>query len=162
MKKQFFYINIFLSEPPLIKPPPPSPPPHPPPLLILDTFVGTRATIWNPFTYLALNTMFFKIGVFLVITGWGEKKQNVRFLISCAGVAVCGRLLVVSVCLLLICSRILLVCGHLWSFVVVCWWFVNICWWFVVVCGGLYSFVPSAPFRYKRQAKKRPWNTSHT
>ena len=103
---------MFLSKPTLIK--------LPPRLLILDTFLGPRPTIWNPSTYLALNTMFFEIGVFFVITGWGKKKQNVRFLISCAGVAVCGRLLVDSVRLLVVCSRILLVCGRLWSFVVVC------------------------------------------
>ena len=39
----------------------------------------------------------------------------------------CGRLLVVSVCLLVI-------CGLLWSFVVVYWWL-------AVVCDGLWSFL---------------------
>ena len=32
-------------------------------------------------TYLALNAMFFKIGVFLVISGSKKKKRNIRFLV---------------------------------------------------------------------------------
>ena len=65
---------------------------------------------------------FFKIRVFLAISGCGKKKRNVRFLVWCVGVAVCGHLLVVSVrllvvcsCLLVVCGRWLVVCGRLWS-----------------------------------------------
>ena len=59
--------------------------------------------------------MFFKMWVFLVITGCGKKKRNVKFLIFCAEVVVCGRLLIVSVSLMVVCSRLLLACGGLWS-----------------------------------------------
>ena len=50
--------------------------------------------------------MFFKTEVFLVINACGKKKRNVRFLDRCAGVAVCGRSLVVSVPLMLVGSRL--------------------------------------------------------
>ena len=66
--------------------------------------------------------MFFKISVILVIIGCG-KKGNVRFLVWCAGVAIC-------VCLLV-------VCGCLWSFASGLWWLVVVCCWFVIVCGRL-------------------------
>ena len=114
-KTVFIYINVFLSEPPFNWNTPPinnwyfcwTPPncSEPPPSPILPT-------------YLALKTMFFKIRVFLVITGYRKKKRNVRFLVWCAGVVVCGRLLVVS--LLVVFSRLLVVCGRLWWFAVVC------------------------------------------
>ena len=56
--------------------------------------------------FATVKSMFFKTGVFLVITACWKKKRNVRFLDRCAGVAVCGRLLVVSVPLMLVCSRL--------------------------------------------------------
>ena len=59
--------------------------------------------------------MFFKIEVFLVIT---------TFLVWCAGMAVCRRLLVVSIGLLAVCSRLLVVYGRLWLFAVGFWSFV--------------------------------------
>ena len=65
--------------------------------------------------------MLFKIRVFLIITGYWKKTRNVRFLVSCAGLAVCGHLLVVSVPLLVVCGRFLVACGHLWLFGVVLW-----------------------------------------
>ena len=117
-KTVFIYINIFLSDPPLIKTPS---------LLITDTFVGPRVTIQTPLPSDLSNTvknMFFKIGVFLVITGCEKKKQNFRILVWCARVAVCGRLLVVSVRLLVVYSRLFVICGGLWSF-----------------AGGFWSFV---------------------
>ena len=104
-KTVFIYINIFLSEPPLIKIPC---------LLILDTFVGPRglppSLIWHCEEYVF---KIVKIEVFLVITGCGKKKRNVRFLVWWEGVAVCGPLLVVSVRLLVV--GLLVVCGGLWS-----------------------------------------------
>ena len=56
--------------------------------------------------------MFFKIEVFLVIT---------TFLVWFAGMAVCRRLLVVSIGLLAVCSRLLVVYGRLWLFAVGLW-----------------------------------------
>ena len=111
MKKQFlFNINIFLSGPLLIKTPR---------SLILDTFVGPSPTIrFGPLPPLICHWMFFKIGVFLVINGCGKKKRNVRFLVWCAGMVVCGCLLIVSGGLLVVCDRLLsllVVCGRLWS-----------------------------------------------
>ena len=96
--------------------------------------------------------MSFKIRVVLVITGCEKKKQNVSFLVWCASVVICGRLLVicgrllvVGGRLLVVCSRLLVVCGHLlvvfgrllvvcgrlWAFAVGLWSF----------AGGLWSFV---------------------
>ena len=112
-KTVFIYINIFLSDPPLIKIPR---------LLILETFVGTCLTIRTPHLLGTVKSMFFKIGVFLVITKCGKKKLIAR--VWCAGVPVYGCLQVVSVRLLVVCSRFLVVCGGLWSFI-----------------GGLWSFV---------------------
>ena len=109
--KTVLFILMFLSDLLLIKTPL---------LLILDTFVCPHPTIWIPppkhtHTHIHLfgtvRSTFFKIVVFLVITGYGKEKRNVRFLIWCTGVAVCGRLLVVSVRLLVVCSRLLVVCG---------------------------------------------------
>ena len=75
-EKQFLFMLIYFCRTPaqLFRQPPPIPPSD-----LFDT----------------VKSMFFKIGVFLVITRC--KKQNVRFLVSCA---VSGRLLVV-------CSRFL-------------------------------------------------------
>ena len=103
-KKQFlFYINIF--DPHLIKTPPP-------PLLILDTFVGPCPTIGSlprlthtqthkhtnthtntyththTHTYLALKSMFFKIGVFFVIRVRDGETKCQAFGLKCS----CGRL----------------------------------------------------------------------
>ena len=59
-------------------------------------------------TYLAL---------WRVLTGCWKKKQNIRFLVWCAGVTVCGLLLKVNVRLLLVCGCLLVVWGHMWSLV---------------------------------------------
>ena len=59
-------------------------------------------------TYLAL---------WRVLTGCWKKKQNIRFLVWCAGVTVCGRLLIVNVRLLLVCGRLLVVWDRMWSLV---------------------------------------------
>ena len=56
--------------------------------------------------------------MFLVISECGKKKWNVRLFVWCAGIAVYGRLLVVSVRLLIVCSLcgdLLVVYGRLWS-----------------------------------------------
>ena len=58
--------------------------------------------------------------------------SRLQELVWCAEVAICGRLLVVSVRLLVVCSRLLVVCHHLW--------------WFVVVWGRLWPFVVVAWF----------------
>ena len=106
-----------------------------PRLLILDTFVGPRATIRTPFPLLYLcgtvKSMVFKIGMFLVITGCKKKKRNVRFSVWCTGVVFCGRLLVVSVRLLVVCSSLFVFCGH-WLFYFGSMW---------LFTGGLWSFV---------------------
>ena len=70
-----------------------------------------------------------------------EEIRNVKFLVWCAGVAVCGRLLVAGVRLLVVCSRMLVVCGSLWSFVAGFWWLMK-------VCGGLWCFAVVAYFSY--------------
>ena len=77
---------------------------------------------WKKVVFIYIKSMFFKISVILVIIGCG-KKGNVRFLVWCAGVAICVRFLVVY--------------GCLWSFASGWWWLVIVCWWFVVVCGHL-------------------------
>ena len=115
-KTVFIYINTFLSDPPLIKT-----------LRFTSTYplFGTGKSI------------FFKIRVFFVITGCGKKKWNVRFLVWCVGVAVCDRLVLVSVRLLVVCSRL---------------------WWFLVVCvrclfkkQGYHSFPQrNIPFKFSR------------
>ena len=69
----------------------------------------------TPHLFGTVNSMFFKIEVFLVIT---------TFLVWCAGVAVCRRLLVVSIGLLAVCSRLLVVYGRLWLLAVGLWSFV--------------------------------------
>ena len=66
-------------------------------------------------------------------TRCGKKKRNVRFWVSFIGMAVCGRLLVVSVHLLVVCSRLLMVCGGFRSFVGDLWLFV------VVACFSNYN-----------------------
>ena len=110
-KTVFIYINIFLLGPLLIKTPR---------SLILDTFVGPSPTIrFAPLPSLICHWMFLKIGVFLVINGCGKKKRNVRFLVWCAGMVVCGCLLVVSGGLLVVCDRLWSFAGGLWSFMVV-------------------------------------------
>ena len=63
-----------------------------------------------------------------------------------------GRLLVVPVRLLVVCSR------YCWQFVVVCWWVVVVCgrllvvfdrlYSFVVVCGHNYVFGSGIPITY--------------
>ena len=123
-KTVFVYINIFFFRPrPLIKTLC---------LLILDTFVNPQATIQaHPTTcdlFCTVKSMFFKIEVFLVITGCRKKKQNIRFLVWCAGVVICGCLLVVTIRLLVVCSRLWLFAGGLR-------WFVSGLWLFVMVCG---------------------------
>ena len=62
---------------------------------------------------------------------------RVRELVWCAGVAVCGCLLVVSVCLLVVCSHLLVVCGCL---LVVCGCLLVVCGCLLVVCGRLWLF----------------------
>ena len=123
--KIFVYINIFFFRPrALIKSPC---------LLIFDTFVIPQGTIQTHPTpcdlFCTVKSTFFKIEVSLVITGCRKKKQNIRFSVWCAGVAICGCLLVVTIRLLVVCSRLsclLVVCG---SLLVVC----GCLWWFVVV-----------------------------
>ena len=122
MKSSFVYINIFFFRPrPLIKTLC---------LLILHTFVSPQATIQTHPTpcdlFCTAKSMFFKIEVFLVITGCRKKKQNIRFSVWCAGVAICVCLLVVTIRLLVVRSRLwlfagglLVVCGCLWWFAVV-------------------------------------------
>ena len=75
--------------------------------------------------------LLFRIWVFLVITGCAKKKWNVKFLVWCAGVDVCGRLLVVVVRFLVVCSHLLVVCNLFWSFAGR----------LLMVCGRLWSFV---------------------
>ena len=78
-------------------------------------FAGTMSTkTWNWRV-----GIFFKIGVFLVITGCSNwfNMQGWPFVVF---------LPVVNVRLLVVCSRLFVACGRLW--------------WFVVVCGGLGSF----------------------
>ena len=106
-KTVFTYINTFLSDPPLIKT-----------LRFINTL--SPPPDYSPPLFGTGKSIFFKIGVFFVITGCGKKKWNVRFLVWCAGVAVCDRLVVVSVRLLVVCSRLLVVFGRLWWFLVVC------------------------------------------
>ena len=142
-------------------------------LLIHDTFVGSRPTIRSiplPPTYLALKaTMFFKIGVFLVITGCKRKKRNVRFLIWSPGVTVCSRLVVVSVCLLVVRSLLLVVCGHIWSFASGLWSFVIVCgrclfkllrwiWRFVIYLTKLiWTLISRLSWVTKKALKKLHW-----
>ena len=112
-KAVFVYINIYFSRShPLIKTPC---------LLMLDTFVFSQATIQTHPTpcdlFCTVKSIFFKIEVFLVITGCRKKKQNVRFSVWCAGVVICGCLLVVTIRLLVVCSRLWLFAGSYYSFV---------------------------------------------
>ena len=105
--------------------------------------------------------MFYKTRIVLVITRCGKRKQNVSFLVWCARVAVCSRLLVVCGhllvacsrllivcgCLLVLCGRLLVVCGSLWSFAGWLCLFVLVCGsLFVLVCGSLLSFLIVACF----------------
>ena len=100
-------------------------------LLIIDTFV-VLAQLFGPHPahlFGTVESMFFKIGVYLVITQCRKNKWNITFLVWYAEVAVCSHFLVVSVSLLVFCSclcvvcvvyvHLLLVCGCLWLFVVV-------------------------------------------
>ena len=129
-KTVFIYINIFLSDPPLIR----------------DTFVSPRVTIWTPnHLFGTVKSMFFKIRVFLVITRCGKKKRNMRLLVWCAGVAVYGCLLVVSVCLLVVCSRLLVVSVR---FLAVCGGLLVVCGCLRVICGRL-SSLPVLKLWYK-------------
>ena len=61
------------------------------------------------------------------------------FNLMCRGGRLYGRLPVVSVLLLVFCTRLLVVCGGLWSFVGGLWPLTVSLWSFVVVCGGLWS-----------------------
>ena len=62
------------------------------------------------------------------------------FNLMCRGDRLYGRLPVVSVLLLVFCSRLLVVCGRLWSFVGGLWPLTLSLWSFVVVCSRLSSF----------------------
>ena len=117
------FIYIFVGFP-LIKTP------H---LLILETFVSPlppQLFGLPPPHLFGTEACLFRTGVFLVITGCGKKKRNVRFLVRCAGLAVC-------------CCWSLVVCGSLWLFAS---GLLLVCWWFAVVCGGLWLFLPVACF----------------
>ena len=112
----------------------------------MTPFVSPSLTFWTPHLFGPVKSMFFKIGMYLVIIRCGKKKRNLRVLICSAGVVVCARLLVVSVRLLVVFSRLLVVCGNLWWFLVICWWFMIVCGCLLWFAGGLWWFVVVASF----------------
>ena len=80
-KTIFIYINIFLSDPTLIRTPPFS--------LIL-TPLSDHAQLFGLPTYLALRIMVFKIGAFLIITRCGKMKRKLKmFGLICRGGRLC-------------------------------------------------------------------------
>ena len=97
-------------------------------LLILDTFVGPRtpskfgpppSTIPPPPTLFGTEEYVFQNQV--VPCNYQVREGETKFLVWCAGVAICDRLLVVCRLLLVVRSHLLVVCGRLWWFVVVYW-----------------------------------------
>ena len=109
-KTVFLCINVFLPDSPLIKSPR---------LLMLDIFVSLRPIILTPFPFIwhCEEYVFQNVGVPCNYRVREEETKRQTFGLLCR----VGRLLAVSVSLMVVCSRLLVVCGSLLSFTCGLW-----------------------------------------